>query len=122
MSMSTIVQAEPLQKPSAPTLPKADACILVIFGASGDLTRRKLIPALYDLSCVGCIGGSCFGVVGIGRTSLSNEQFRAQMRDAVSNVHALPHITPQCWDWFNERLQSLVGDPNDAAFYPRLAA
>ncbi len=120
MTMSTIVQAEPLQHPSVPTLPKADACILVIFGASGDLTRRKLIPALYDLSCVGCIGGSCFDIVGVGRTPMTTEQFRASMREAVANIRDLPHVNAKCWEWFEERLQYLQGDPNDAAFYPKL--
>lgn len=50
----------------AATLPQAEPCVLVIFGASGDLTRRKLMPALFHLACEGCMAGP-FRVVGIGR-------------------------------------------------------
>jgi glucose-6-phosphate 1-dehydrogenase len=120
--MSAIIQVEPLLQTTVSPLPKADACILVIFGASGDLTRRKLIPALYDLSCVGCISGSCFDIVGVGRTQMTTEQFRASMRESAANVRDLPHTTPQCWESFEQRLQYFAGDPNDPAFYPRLGA
>ena len=47
--MSTLVQPAP-QKLKTPTLPKGDDCLVVIFGGTGDLTHRKLIPALYDLA------------------------------------------------------------------------
>ena len=50
----------------AATLPQAEPCVLVIFGASGDLTWRKLMPALFHLACEGCMAGP-FRVVGIGR-------------------------------------------------------
>ncbi len=119
--MSTVIHAEPRERTSVPSLPKADNCILVIFGASGDLTRRKLIPALYDLSCVGCMSGACFDIVGVGRTPMTTDQFRADMREAVSKVHDLPHLTPQCWESFEKRLQYFPGDVNDPAFYPKLA-
>ena len=64
--MATIVEARPTTTYATPALPKADSCILVIFGATGDLTRRKLIPALYDLACVGCMSPH-FDIVGLGR-------------------------------------------------------
>ena len=51
--MSTLVQPKP-HKVAQPSLPQGDSCLLVIFGAPGDLTHRKLVPALYDLACVGC--------------------------------------------------------------------
>jgi len=57
-------------------------CAMVIFGASGDLTRRKLMPALYNLAIEGLLP-SGFSVVGYARRDMSNEMFRAQMRDAV---------------------------------------
>ena len=64
--MSTAVQPEPFTITQA-SLPKAGSCLLVIFGATGDLTRRKLIPALYDLACIGCTNPT-FDVLGVGRT------------------------------------------------------
>ena len=65
--MTPVIEAEVEQKLQRPALPEADPCTLVIFGASGDLTRRKLIPALYDLCGVGCMNAR-FEVVGTGRT------------------------------------------------------
>jgi hypothetical protein len=48
--MSTIIQANPIEKLSQEPLPTGDSCVLIIFGASGDLTKRKLIPGLYNLA------------------------------------------------------------------------
>jgi glucose-6-phosphate 1-dehydrogenase len=59
-----------------------DPCALVIFGASGDLTRRKLFPAIYSLAVRDLLPES-FGVVGVARTEETDAQFRARMKDAV---------------------------------------
>ena len=80
--MTTIIAAQAEQKLDRPALPEGDPCTLVIFGASGDLTRRKLIPALYDLCGVGCMHAR-FEVVGTGRTPMSDEQFRESMHEAA---------------------------------------
>jgi glucose-6-phosphate 1-dehydrogenase len=53
--MSAIIQASPLEKLSQEPLPTGDSCVLVIFGASGDLTKRKLIPGLYNLAPSNCV-------------------------------------------------------------------
>ena len=65
------------------TLPKAGSCLLIIFGGTGDLTRRKLIPALYDLACIGCTNPT-FDVLGVGRTPLTDEQFRERMHEGAA--------------------------------------
>src|SRR5271157_4005509 len=72
--MTTLVQPTPL-KIGTPSLPQGDSCLVVIFGGSGDLTRRKLIPALYDLACVGCTNRN-FEVLGIGRSKFDDEEYR----------------------------------------------
>src|SRR5580658_6353813 len=59
----------------------ADPCIFVIFGASGDLTKRKLVPALYHLEQSGLLPAN-FVVVGVARRSLS-ASFSQQMRDGI---------------------------------------
>jgi len=117
--MSTIVQATAQEKLTVPPLPKADSCVLVIFGASGDLTRRKLIPALYDLACAGCMHHR-FNVLGVGRTRISSEGFRERMREAASISNDARGFTDWCWADFERRLDYFVGDPNDSAFYPQL--
>ncbi len=58
--------------------------ILVIFGASGDLTYRKLIPSLYDLFCQGQLP-DCFCVLGVARSEMSDESFREKMREGVKS-------------------------------------
>ena len=57
----------------------ADPCVIVIFGASGDLTKRKLIPALYNLA-KGHLLPDRFSVVGYARSNVSNEEFRKKLR------------------------------------------
>jgi glucose-6-phosphate 1-dehydrogenase len=59
-----------------------DPCVLVIFGASGDLTRRKLFPAVYSLAVRGMLPER-FAIVGVGRTEETDDEFRSRMKDAV---------------------------------------
>ncbi len=63
---------------------QASPCTIVIFGASGDLTARKLIPGLYDLSRRGLLPAR-FAVLGAGRTGMSDEQFRRRMAEGLAN-------------------------------------
>ena len=76
--MNPVVEAVSIDRGAATLLPRGESCVLVIFGASGDLTRRKLIPALYDLACIGCMHPG-FDVLGIGRTPMSSEEFRTRV-------------------------------------------
>ncbi len=115
--MSAVVQASPLEKVQIPAMPRADSCLLVIFGATGDLNRRKLMPALFDLACIGCTSKE-FIVLGTGRTELTNEEFRARMKEALQKWG---RFSEEQWKQFEPKLEYIVGDPNDAAFYPRLA-
>ena len=62
---------------------KPHACVVTIFGASGDLTKRKLIPALYNLALEKRLPER-FAVVGYARSEMSHEAFREKMREAVS--------------------------------------
>ena len=103
-----------------PGLPKADPCTLVIFGATGDLTKRKLVPALYDLACVGCMSPR-FDIVGLGRKPLSDEQFRQGLEEVVSQSKDARGFTAEGWKDFAGRISYLQADPEDAASYPKLA-
>ena len=53
--MSATIEANPVKGLAPAHKPQSHSCLLVIFGASGDLARRKLIPSLYNLACVGCM-------------------------------------------------------------------
>jgi glucose-6-phosphate 1-dehydrogenase len=117
--MTPVIEAEAEQKLKRPALPEADPCTLVIFGASGDLTRRKLIPALYDLCGVGCINPR-FEVVGTGRTPMTDEQFRDSMREAAKSSQDVRGFSEDRWKLFANRLRYIVGDPASTGFYAGL--
>jgi glucose-6-phosphate 1-dehydrogenase len=74
----------------------AEPCALTIFGASGDLTQRKLIPALYSLAFRNLLPAQ-FGVVGVARTEMSDDEFRGKMRQAVVD-HARDEFRQDVWD------------------------
>jgi len=116
--MSTLVQPVP-HRIETPSLPQGDSCLVVIFGATGDLTRRKLIPALYDLACVGCTNRN-FQVLGIGRTKLDDEELQQRLRGGAEESKDVHNFTEQGWQDFAQRLHYLVGDANQRDFYPLL--
>jgi len=77
-------------------------CLLVLFGASGDLTRRKLIPALYGLFREGLLPPE-FAVLGVSRTGYTDEEFRDHLRDGMRE-HASDRFDPEGWKAFAPRL------------------
>ena len=87
-------------------------CTVVIFGASGDLSKRKLIPALYNLACENCDHGD-FQVLGVGRTPLADEDFRRQMHEAAKQSKDTRAFDEAKWTEFEKRLTYIVGDPNN---------
>jgi len=116
--VSTAVQTAPF-KITAPALPKAGSCLLVIFGGTGDLTKRKLIPALYDLACIGCTNPT-FDVLGVGRTQLTDDQFRERMHEGAAKSKDARNYSEDRWADFAKRLHYLVGDANHPDFYSQL--
>ena len=98
----------------------ADPCILVIFGASGDLTRRKLLPALYNLAEDGLLPDSC-AVVGVARPPIPEEEYRAQMQQRVRDAEGEP-LDPRLWQTLVDRLHYVSGEFDDAQLYVRLRA
>jgi glucose-6-phosphate 1-dehydrogenase len=117
--MSTIIQATPLEKLSQGRLPTGDSCVLIIFGASGNLTKRKLIPGLYNLACEGCMNPK-FEVLGIGRTPMSSEEFRKETGQAATKSQDTRDFSQSRWTDFEKRLHYMVGDINDPNFYSQL--
>jgi glucose-6-phosphate 1-dehydrogenase len=74
----------------------AEPCALTIFGASGDLTQRKLIPALYALAFRGLLP-SGFGIVGVARTPMADDEFREKMKQAVME-HGRDEFRADVWE------------------------
>jgi glucose-6-phosphate 1-dehydrogenase len=96
----------------------ADPCVMVIFGFSGDLTRRKLIPALYNLASQGLLSQD-FAIVGLGRTPMSDEDARKKMTEDFKQFASGP-IDPELWDWFVKRIYYLAGDFDNPDTYEHL--
>ena len=92
---------------------------LIIFGASGDLTRRKLVPALWSLYAARTLPEP-FTIVGTARTELTDTAFRGQMRDAVAEFARVKIPSSTVWDRFAQNLFYLSGDPSRADLCARL--
>ncbi len=97
---------------------QADPCVMVIFGAAGDLTGRKLIPALYNLASAGLLSRE-FAVVGVARSQKSNADFRKAVHEDVKKFCS-ECVDSEIWKWFEERFYYLAGDFTEDALYPRL--
>lgn len=93
---------------------------MVIFGASGDLTRRKLIPALYNLALERLLPPG-FSVVGFARQDMSTHTFRARMREAVDEFSRRRPVDDAVWSSFADGLSYVRGDFTDASAYDALA-
>ncbi len=111
--------AAPTAAPSTPTGRPADPCTLVICGAGGDLTKRKLVPALVNLARAGLLSKQ-FAVVGFSRGARSDEEFRKQMSQEIQEFATAP-VEPEIWSWFLERIHYFGGDFKDAGAYEKLA-
>lgn len=97
----------------------ADPCILVIFGATGDLTARKLIPAIYNLAREGLLP-SHFACVGFARREKSHEQFRKEMLDAVNKFSRTKPVDEAIWKNFSEQLFYHISNFDEDAGYDAL--
>src|SRR3954447_25483968 len=101
-------------------------CAMVIFGSSGDLTKRLLIPALYNLAKAGRLSDK-FALIGVDRTDRSHEEFRAYLaegvRSFVSDTGTGPVTAPfdgRAWEFLAARMTHLKGDVTDPAMYEQL--
>jgi len=86
-------------------------CILVIFGAAGDLTKRKLIPALYNLKKNDLLPDN-FAIIGVARAEMNDQEFRSRLRDDM-NEFATEKVESEVWGWIEQRLSYLPGDFGD---------
>lgn len=96
----------------------AQPCTLVIFGASGDLARRKLLPAVYNLALDDLLPAH-FAVVGFSRTPHDDAAFRAEAREGIEKYSRRP-LDPARWAEFEQLLYYQPGSPDDPAAYAAL--
>ena len=97
-----------------------EPCIMVIFGATGDLTHRKLLPALYDLALEHPLPAG-FSVVGFARRPYSDDQFREQALESINQYCRQKPVNPQIWESFASGIYYLQSDFHDVKGYEKLA-
>jgi glucose-6-phosphate 1-dehydrogenase len=108
-----------------PDIPPAPPCVLVIFGARGDLTKRLLIPSIYNLALAGRLDDG-FRILGVDHSEGDDAELRKTLSDFI---HALAKtggefggaaIDPKAWGWVEQRLSYLQGDFEDPTTYAAL--
>jgi len=114
------------EAPSAPGISRAPACTIVIFGAGGDLTKRLLMPSIYNLACTGLLPDD-FSIVGVDivkqddaawRDSLS-EAMQSFTKDKTAEAYT-PEIDAKAWKWVADRLHYMAGDFKDPSTFEGL--
>jgi glucose-6-phosphate 1-dehydrogenase len=105
-------------KTGATTARPADPCCLVIFGASGDLTHRLLVPALYNLAAAGLLP-QAFGLIGVARSPSSSEAFREDLAKSLPQFAGRP-IDQKVLKHVLGCVAYVQGDPGDDATYAKI--
>ncbi len=93
---------------------------VVLFGASGDLAKRKVIPAMYDLVVNNSLGPR-YAIVGFARTPMSDESFRSTTGDAAKSISEMGPIDPKKWNEFAANLYYQAGEYGNAEDFKKLA-
>ncbi len=112
-------EIHPFEEPGQ-TSRSLDPCVVVIFGATGDLTARKLMPALYNLKREGQLPTN-FACCGFARREKTNEAFRNEMKKAVSEHSRVKPLEETLWDSFHPQLFYHQSEFDDDAGYEKLA-
>ena len=110
------------------TITPADPCVMVIFGATGDLTLRLVMPALYNLARTKVLPEN-FALIGIARAEQATEAWRASLHDRLQSFVGNPaasfnieSIDQPAWDWLAGRMRYIAGDLTQPELYGRLGA
>ena len=98
----------------------SEPCTVVLFGASGDLAKRKVIPAMFDLASHSSLGPR-YAIVGFARTPMNDESFRASLGEAAKSMSEVGPIDPKKWEEFASNLHYQPGEYGKAEDFANLA-
>src|SRR5215216_1826548 len=101
---AVVVEPNPVHL-EQPPLPHAEPCVIVIFGATGDLTKRKLMPALCRLLGLGCLDS--VRIIGVGRTEMTDDGFQTLVREALDSSKKIEHLDEEQRRKFSGHLRYL---------------
>jgi glucose-6-phosphate 1-dehydrogenase len=96
-----------------------EPCTVVLFGASGDLAKRKVVPAMYDLAIHNLLGPR-YAIVGFARTAMSDESFRNMLGEAAKSMSEVGPIEPKKWEEFASNLYYVSGEYGNPENYTKL--
>jgi glucose-6-phosphate 1-dehydrogenase len=112
---------------TAEALPAAPPCLMVLFGARGDLAKRLLVPALYNLAHEGLLADG-FRILGVDHNEMDAKALQDELGGFLKKLAAdrqselgKTSIDAKSWNWLAERIDYLVGDFEDAATYAAIA-
>lgn len=118
---SALIKCPPYRKPKP-----ADPCAMVIFGASGDLTKRLIVPALYNLARTGLLPAQ-FALIGVARKEITAESWRNELYDMLKHFVGDPagefeidRVDEAAWKRLSGSISYLQGDLNDPEMYAGL--
>ena len=98
----------------------AEPCAVILFGASGDLAKRKVIPAMYDLAQHNSLGER-YSIIGFARTPMTDESFRTTIGEAAKTISEVGPIDAAEWSEFSSNLYYSAGEYGDPNSYAQLA-
>src|SRR6202048_299067 len=105
---------------SSETYGVSEPVTVVLFGASGDLAKRKVIPAMYDLAIHNSLG-PLYAIVGFARTAMSDESFRSMAGEAAKSISEVGPIDPKKWSEFASNLYYQAGEYGNPGDFKKLA-
>ena len=114
---AVVVEPNPVQY-QQPTLPQAEPCVVVIFGATGDLTKRKLMPALCRLLDQGSL--ESVHILGVGRNPMSETDFHKLVHEALEDSNKIEKLDEEQWQKFSGRLHYMAGELDDQNTYRQI--
>jgi glucose-6-phosphate 1-dehydrogenase len=115
----TQVRVNPAVSPTVVRSRPPDPCVIVIFGVTGDLTHRKLAPALYNLAREGDLPER-YAIIGTSTSVSPVTDFRAQLRESISKYSRTKPIDEAVWSRFSAPLETVAADVNAPADYQKL--
>jgi glucose-6-phosphate 1-dehydrogenase len=98
---------------------RPDPCIVVLFGATGDLAQRKLFPAIFELARGGHLPEN-FALVAFSRSAQDDDAFRAQVKEALQKFARTQPLDEKTWERFASRMECISGGYDDPAAFERL--
>lgn len=119
MPQRSVVEAPNPLREGLRIKPSLEPCVMVIFGATGDLTHRKLLPALYNLALEHPLPAG-FSVVAFARRPYSDDEFRQIALDSINEYSRQKPVNPQVWESFASGIHYLQSNFNDPAGYDKL--